>query len=86
MLMCRILLCKSEVEFCLQHKITRLVASLQESLRKEPTYMLAETDVYSMQDLAEVKSGELVTRLRELVNSSSQHVAGCQVCSSDFFM
>jgi len=46
--------------------------------------MLAETDVYSMQDLAEVKNGELVTRLRELVNSSSQHVAGCQVCSSDF--
>ena len=48
--------------------------------------MLAETDVYSMQDLSEVKNGELVTRLRELVNSSSQHVAGCQVCSSDFFV
>jgi rRNA maturation endonuclease Nob1 len=67
----------------LQHRITTVVASLQESLRKEPTYMLAETDVYSMQDLAEVKNGELVTRLKELVNSSSQHVAGCQVCFSD---
>ena len=86
MLMCRILFCKSEGEFCLQHRITRRMVSLQESLRKEPTYMLAETDVYSMQDLAEVKNGELVTRLRELVNSSSQHVAGCQVCSSDFFV
>ena len=70
----------------MQHRITRLVASLQELLHKEPTYMLAEFDVYSMQDLAEVKNGEMVTRLRKLVNSSSQHVAGCQVRSSDFFV
>jgi hypothetical protein len=84
--MCRILLCKSEADFCLQHRITKLVASLQESLRKEPTYMLAELDVYSMQDLAEVKTGDLVTRLRELVSSSSQHVAGCQVCSNNLFV
>ena len=70
----------------MQQRVTRLVASLQESLQKEPTYMLAETDVYSMQDLSEVKNGELVTRLRELAYSGSQHVAGCQVCSSDFFV
>jgi hypothetical protein len=84
--MCRILLHKSEADFCLQNRLTKLVASLQESLRKEPTYMLEELDVYSMQDLAEVKAGDLVTRLRELVSSSSQHVAGCQVCSNDFFV
>jgi hypothetical protein len=60
--------------------------SLQEALHKEPAYMLTEFDVYSMQDLVEVKSGEMATRLRELVNNSSQHVAGCQVCSGDFVM
>jgi hypothetical protein len=51
-LMCRNLLCTSEADFSLQHRKTKLVASLQESLRKEPTYMLEELDVYSMQDLA----------------------------------
>jgi hypothetical protein len=70
----------------LQRRVTTLMASLQEAVRKEPAYMLTELDVYSMQDLVEVKSGEMATRLREVVNSSSQHVAGCQVCSSDFIV
>uniref|UniRef100_A0A1V1FQN1 Putative cysteine-rich protein 5 n=1 Tax=Reticulitermes speratus TaxID=60591 RepID=A0A1V1FQN1_9NEOP len=64
----------------------RFAEHLQVALRKEPEYMLTELDVYSMQDLVEVKSGEVATRLREIVNSSSQHVAGCQLCQARGFV
>lgn len=38
-----------------------------------------------MQDLVQVKSGEMTTKLREIVSRSSQHVADCQVGSTDLF-
>jgi hypothetical protein len=59
---------------------------LQEALHKEPAYLLTELDIYSMQDLVEVKSGEMATRLRELVSNSSQHVADCLVGSTGLFL
>jgi hypothetical protein len=58
---------------------------LQEAVCKEPEYLLTELDIYSMQDLVQVKSGEMTTNLREIVSRSSQHVADCQVGSTDLF-
>jgi hypothetical protein len=59
--------------------------SLQEALNNEPEYRLTELDMYSMQDLVQVKSGEMTTKLREIVSRSSQHVADCQVGYTDLF-
>ncbi|PSN54788.1 hypothetical protein C0J52_01979 [Blattella germanica] len=59
---------------------------LQEAFKKEQVYMLTELETYSMNDLVQVKSGELSTRLRELLSSSSQHVAECQLCQARGFV
>ncbi|XP_023704978.1 run domain Beclin-1-interacting and cysteine-rich domain-containing protein isoform X3 [Cryptotermes secundus] len=64
----------------------RFADNLQEALCKEPEYMLTELDMYSMQDLVQVKSGEMTTRLREIVSKSSQHVADCQLCQARGFV
>lgn len=52
---------------------------LQDSLQKEPIYMLNDPHVYAIQDLVGVKSGLLTEKLRELVKSCCSHVAKCEV-------
>ncbi|XP_066992565.2 run domain Beclin-1-interacting and cysteine-rich domain-containing protein [Anabrus simplex] len=64
----------------------RFAELLQDELQKEAPYVLTEPDVFSLQDLLQVKSGELPTRLRELISCCSQHVADCQLCSARGFV
>lgn len=64
----------------------RFAQELQECLRREPTYLLTEPEVYSLQDLIQVKSGELVNRLKLYMHNGLMHVANCQLCKARGFM
>ncbi|XP_065346132.1 run domain Beclin-1-interacting and cysteine-rich domain-containing protein [Cloeon dipterum] len=49
-------------------------------LAREPSHLTQNPEVYSMVDLLQVKTGELVARLQQLVNSCQQHVVDCKLC------
>ncbi|KAG8246733.1 hypothetical protein J6590_078255 [Homalodisca vitripennis] len=50
---------------------------LQEFLKTTPPYFLAEPHVYSLQDLVQVKMGELSEKLKDLVQAALAHVKDC---------
>ncbi|XP_063236877.1 run domain Beclin-1-interacting and cysteine-rich domain-containing protein isoform X2 [Bacillus rossius redtenbacheri] len=64
----------------------RFADKIQESLQQQPTHLLTELDVYSLQDLLLVKSGELLARLRDLTATCLEHVARCQLCQARGFV
>lgn len=61
-----------------------LIFSLKADLEKENSYMLTEPEIYSLQDLIQVRSGELVQRLAQLVEKATMHVENCQVILFQF--
>ncbi|XP_059473590.1 run domain Beclin-1-interacting and cysteine-rich domain-containing protein [Neocloeon triangulifer] len=55
-------------------------------LSREPSHLPKDPDLYSMVDLCQVKTGELVTRLQHLVNLCQEHVANCSLCPARGFI
>ncbi|XP_071453937.1 run domain Beclin-1-interacting and cysteine-rich domain-containing protein isoform X2 [Hetaerina americana] len=64
----------------------RFATDLQESLEREPQYLSSDPEVYSLQDLVLVKSGELTARVKSLVDAGIAHVAQCQLCMARGFV
>lgn len=64
----------------------RFAEQLQDDLKKEPPYILQDPDMYSLNDLIQVKTGEMLSRLRELVKDGLSHVANCQLCQARGFV
>lgn len=64
----------------------RFAQDLQESLQKEPIYMLNDPHVYAIQDFVLVKIGVLPERLKELVQACCSHVAQCELCQARGFV
>ncbi|XP_034175276.1 run domain Beclin-1-interacting and cysteine-rich domain-containing protein rubicon isoform X2 [Osmia lignaria lignaria] len=66
----------------------RFATSVQEILKKEPSYILNEPHVYSIQDLMHIKYGILPIRLQELVQVCNMHILCqargfvCELCCS----
>jgi len=48
-------------------------------LKKEPSYIINDPHVYSIQDLINVKLGVLYVRLQELVQICCAHIVDCEV-------
>ncbi|KAL0274218.1 UNVERIFIED_CONTAM: hypothetical protein PYX00_006690 [Menopon gallinae] len=64
----------------------RFADQVREDLDREPTYMLNDPDMYSVQDLVQVKTGELRERLRDIIRDSFTHVNNCQLCQARGFV
>ncbi|KAG8228089.1 hypothetical protein J437_LFUL000088, partial [Ladona fulva] len=64
----------------------RFASDLQECLEREPQYLTSDPEVYSLQDLVSVKSGELPARLKTIVDAGIAHVAQCQLCMARGFV
>ncbi|XP_073995162.1 run domain Beclin-1-interacting and cysteine-rich domain-containing protein rubicon [Rhodnius prolixus] len=64
----------------------RFATDLKADLEKENSYMLTEPEIYSLQDLIQVRSGELVQRLAQLVEKATMHVENCQLCRGRGFV
>lgn len=64
----------------------RFASDLQECLEREPQYLSSDPEVYSLQDLVSVKSGELPSRLKTIVDAGIAHVAQCQLCMARGFV
>jgi run domain Beclin-1 interacting and cysteine-rich containing protein len=58
----------------------RFAEEARERLAKAAGYLTKDLELYSMADLCAIKSGELMTRMQELVALCQQHVTGCTVC------
>ncbi|XP_012262879.2 run domain Beclin-1-interacting and cysteine-rich domain-containing protein isoform X1 [Athalia rosae] len=64
----------------------RFAEELQETLQKEPIYMLNDPHVYAIQDFVQVKTGVLPNRLKDLVQDSCNHVMQCELCLARGFV
>lgn len=51
----------------------------QESMEKECPYILTDPEVYSLNDLVQIKNGDYLSRIRSLVDMCIKHVSDCQV-------
>ncbi|XP_075214708.1 run domain Beclin-1-interacting and cysteine-rich domain-containing protein rubicon [Lycorma delicatula] len=58
----------------------RFAEELREVIQNESPYVFMEPDVYSLQDFLSAKSGELGTRLKDIINSATAHIKNCQLC------
>jgi len=62
------------IYFCLLYYV-----SLQEQLKKEPSYIMSDPHMYSIQDLINVKYGVLFIKLQDIVEICCMHVTDCEV-------
>lgn len=53
--------------------------SLQDVLKKEPSYIMSDPHVYSIQNFIDVKLSVLSVKLQELVQVCCAHVVDCEV-------
>lgn len=65
--------------------ICRLATNVRKELEKEPDYMLEDSEIYSLEDLQQVKSGKLPERLNKLTACCLNHVSSCQLCQGRGF-
>jgi hypothetical protein len=62
-----------------------IVCRLHELYTREPPHITTDPELYSLKDLIDVKSGDLITRLQDLVTASKNHVTNCEVCNDAHF-
>lgn len=59
--------------------LCRFADEARERLAKTPGHLIKDLELYSMADLCAIKSGELMSKMQELVTLCQQHVASCTV-------
>ncbi|XP_064455319.1 run domain Beclin-1-interacting and cysteine-rich domain-containing protein-like isoform X2 [Ornithodoros turicata] len=59
---------------------------LQDELEKLPHYLLSDPDVYSLEDLQQVRSGALVESLKKIWQSCLNHCTQCARCCAQGFI
>lgn len=67
-------------------KTCRNAASLQEEIEQYPSHMFPEPHVYSIGDIVEVKNGEMVKKLQQLLMKCVNHVMQCVLCQAKGFI
>ncbi|GFY56270.1 run domain Beclin-1-interacting and cysteine-rich domain-containing protein [Trichonephila inaurata madagascariensis] len=64
----------------------RKAENIQDILKKENQYISHEPHLYSLNDFVQVKSGDFVKYLRQLVNPCIEHVKQCILCQAKGFI
>uniref|UniRef100_A0A8D8VS84 Run domain Beclin-1-interacting and cysteine-rich domain-containing protein n=1 Tax=Cacopsylla melanoneura TaxID=428564 RepID=A0A8D8VS84_9HEMI len=64
----------------------RFAESMRAVLLGQEPHLLMDPEVYSMQDLIDVKTGALYLKLKDLVSACSSHVTQCQLCLARGFI
>ncbi|XP_066565179.1 run domain Beclin-1-interacting and cysteine-rich domain-containing protein isoform X2 [Amia ocellicauda] len=67
-------------------KTCRLAKDVLDQFDCVPGHLTEDLHLFSLNDLSEVRRGELPTRLRELLRLGSIHVAGCVLCQAKGFV
>lgn len=66
-----------------QEKSTYKHFSLQETLQKGTSNAIIDPEMYSIEDLMNIRNGEMKTQLKYLVELCCRHTAECEVCDTD---
>ncbi|KAJ8684242.1 hypothetical protein QAD02_020034 [Eretmocerus hayati] len=64
----------------------RFASSPQEALKREPSHIISDPHVYSIQDFTQVKTGILPLELSKLVQECCKHIAECVLCQARGFV
>ncbi|XP_030228189.1 run domain Beclin-1-interacting and cysteine-rich domain-containing protein isoform X1 [Gadus morhua] len=67
-------------------KTCRLARDVLDQFDSLPGHLTEDLHLFSLNDLAAVRSGDLVPRLKELLKHGSTHVAGCVLCQAKGFV
>ncbi|XP_031642297.1 run domain Beclin-1-interacting and cysteine-rich domain-containing protein isoform X4 [Oncorhynchus kisutch] len=67
-------------------KTCRLAKDVLDHFDSLPGHLTEDLHLFSLNDLSAVRNGVLPTRLRELLNLGSAHVAGCVLCQAKGFV
>ncbi|KAG5891026.1 hypothetical protein JTB14_035218 [Gonioctena quinquepunctata] len=59
---------------------------IREKLQQEIPHVMSEPEIYSMEDLVKVRSGEMNSKLKYLVEICCKHTAECQLCLARGFI
>lgn len=57
----------------------RFADIIQDTLKSEPTYLYTDPDIYSINDLVNVRTGLMKSKLKYLVELCCRHVTECEV-------
>ncbi|XP_044734383.1 run domain Beclin-1-interacting and cysteine-rich domain-containing protein isoform X2 [Chrysoperla carnea] len=64
----------------------RFAVTIQNILKTENSYIYAEPELYSINDLCSIKKGDMVMRLKERVETALLHVNTCDLCKARGFV
>lgn len=64
----------------------RFASSIQEQLKKEPSYIMNDPHVYSIQDLINIKYGVLPAKLQDIIDVCCEHINDCELCQARGFV
>ncbi|GJQ66947.1 hypothetical protein Trydic_g7961 [Trypoxylus dichotomus] len=64
----------------------RFAENVQECLITEKPFIVSDPDVYSLENLVNIRNGEMKRRLRFLAEISWRHIHECQLCSARGFI
>lgn len=64
----------------------RFAETIQDYLENETSYLLNDPDVYSMLDLVNVRGGQMISRLKCLVEMCCRHTSECELCLARGFI
>lgn len=64
----------------------RFASSVQEQLKKEPSYIMNDPHVYSIQDLINIKYGVLPAKLQDIIDVCCEHINDCELCQARGFV
>ncbi|XP_018321932.1 run domain Beclin-1-interacting and cysteine-rich domain-containing protein isoform X3 [Agrilus planipennis] len=67
-------------------KTCRFAEKIQEYIERENPYIYMDPDVYSLQDLVNIRSGDLNKKLESLVDICCKHIYECQLCKARGFI
>lgn len=74
-MICTLLLVKTIYSFTLIHILNRL----KETLETMDAHIILKPDLYSIQNLVDVKNGELGKKLQNIIVACNKHIINCQV-------
>ncbi|XP_065172084.1 run domain Beclin-1-interacting and cysteine-rich domain-containing protein [Atheta coriaria] len=64
----------------------RLAENIQDLIRSEESYLSSDPDIYSLEDLIMIRTGELKNKLKYIVEVCCRHTSECELCLARGFI
>lgn len=66
--------------------LKKIFSSEQELLQKQPSYVISDPELYSLSDFGHIKSGDFLSKLKNLIETCGKHSLNCELCMARGFI